>query len=66
MQAIKAAAVEGDTAKLESFRATYDPRRAMAYSTAHAALASPADARGDNLAEGVAAMNLAENEGRGA
>ncbi len=35
MQAIKAAASEGDIEKLESFRATFDPQRAAAYSSAH-------------------------------
>jgi glutamyl-tRNA reductase len=36
MQAIKAAAAEGDVARLEAIRATFDPQRAAAYSAAHA------------------------------
>ena len=35
LQAIKAAAAEGDVAKLESYRATYDPSRAAAYIKSH-------------------------------
>jgi len=35
LQAIKAAAAEGDTARLEAMRATFDPQRAAAYSSAH-------------------------------
>ena len=35
LQAIKAAAVEGDAAKLESYRATFDPQRAVAYFKSH-------------------------------
>ena len=33
LQAIKAAAAEGDVEKLESYRATFDPSRAAAYSS---------------------------------
>jgi len=35
LQAIKAAAAEGDVAKLESYRATFDPNRAAAYIKSH-------------------------------
>jgi glutamyl-tRNA reductase len=35
LQAIKASAVEGDAAKLESYRATFDPQRAVAYFKSH-------------------------------
>ena len=35
LQAIKAAAAEGDAAKLESYRATFDPSRAAAYIKSH-------------------------------
>jgi glutamyl-tRNA reductase len=35
LQAIKAAAAEGDVAKLESYRATFDPSRAAAYIKSH-------------------------------
>jgi glutamyl-tRNA reductase len=35
LQAIKAAAAEGDVEKLESYRATFDPSRAAAYITSH-------------------------------
>ncbi len=36
MQAIKAAAAEGDVARLEAIRTTFDPQRAAAYSAMHA------------------------------
>jgi glutamyl-tRNA reductase len=49
LQAIKAAAAEGDTAKLESFRATFDPQRAAAYSPAHG-MAASASAPAENSA----------------
>jgi glutamyl-tRNA reductase len=39
LQAIKAAAAEGDVAKLESYRATFDPTRAAAYVKSHPLIA---------------------------
>jgi hypothetical protein len=51
MQAIKAAASEGDLAKLESYRATFDPQRAAAYSNLHVSFASSMEAVRESLAE---------------
>jgi glutamyl-tRNA reductase len=58
LQAIKAAAAEGDAAKLESYRATFDPNRAAAYIKSHPVTAglsgvTESAAPSDGLVEGV-------------
>jgi hypothetical protein len=42
LQAIKAAAAEGDSDRLETFRSTFDIQRAANYTQAHSASADPA------------------------
>jgi glutamyl-tRNA reductase len=44
IQAIKTAAAAGDAAKLETLRATFDPRRAEMYSAVHVSLTNPPEA----------------------
>ncbi|AXC15048.1 Glutamyl-tRNA reductase [Acidisarcina polymorpha] len=48
LQAIKAAAAEGDTARLETFRSTFDVQRAAAYLPSHAVPPALADASVDS------------------
>ena len=43
MQAIKAAAADGDIARLEAIRTTFDPQRVAAYSAMHAMPQKSAD-----------------------
>jgi glutamyl-tRNA reductase len=58
LQAIKAAAAEGDAAKLEVLRGTFDKQRAAAYSAAHA----PARSKRPDDEEQVAAFETGPEE----
>ena len=66
LQAIKAAAAEGDMEKLESYRTTFDPQRAVAYLKSHpqvAGVSSDVEAEISASAETEAAAGESVEEG---
>jgi hypothetical protein len=62
LQAIKAAAAEGDVAKLESYRATFDPSRAAAYIKSHPLSAGLSGVIESAPPEGLAADSVASEQ----
>src|SRR5271170_7232158 len=63
LQAIKAAAVEGDAAKLESYRATFDPQRAAAYFKSHPLTVGLSDDIGSALSADAPIESTESEEG---